>query len=163
MTVEGPDGIRPVMGAVVAFDDGPPTAEAPPVVITCSATVARPAVAAIGAGTSIRVKNDHVGLVAVRVDGADGLPVLSATLVSRGQITPPVRLEAGRARVRCAGSLGTPRADVMVLGHAAFVQTAQDGTFLARRDGSGGRVRIWHPALGTVDYAATATIGAPVF
>ena len=163
MTVEGPAGIRPVAGAVVAFDDGPPTTDSAPIVITCSSTIATPSVAAIGAGTSIRVKNDHVGLVAVRVDGADGLPVLSATLVSRGQITPPVRLESGRARVRCTGSLGTPRADVMVLSHAAFVQTTQDGTFSVRRDGADGRVRIWHPALGTVDYAATATIAAPIF
>ena len=41
--------------------------------------------------------------------------------------------------------------------------TLVNGQQLVFFRGEDGRVRIWHPALGTVDLAATATIGAPVF
>lgn len=165
VTVETSEGVRPVSHAVVYADA--PAAPAskrprrePPLELRCGARGVEPPVAVLAGTRRVVVINDRAALTQVQVQAQSGLVLLNATLVSRGQATPQVRLRSGRATVVCrvAGSVSVGH--VLALAHPHFGVSDEQGA--VRFDAEpGSRWRIWHPALGRVEYALTSSSAFP--
>ncbi len=165
VTVETTEGVRPVSHAVLyadTADTDPPRRRrrGPPLELRCGAEGVDPPVSVLVGTRRLKIVNDRAALTHARVEAESGLVLLTATLVSRGQATPQVRLPKGRVRVTCESAGRAIEGHVLALAHARFAVTDEGGaaTFEALE---GASWRIWHPALGRVEYTVTASAAFP--
>lgn len=161
VTVETPQGVRPAVHVVLypiePSPDAAPHAPMPPLELRCTPGGVTPEVAVVVGARPLVVFNDRAALTQVRIEAASGQALLTATLVSRGQRTPEVRLPPGRVRVSCrAGSDGF----VLALPHGRYaVSDAAGAARYAAEPGE--RWRAWHPRLGRVEYVHTSSSSLP--
>lgn len=150
--------------AIFALDAPKPkrSPRRPPLEIHCRADGAAPPVVVLQRGQRLVVTNDRAALVTVRIEAEDGLSLLVATLLSRGQRTPTVRLPLGRSRVNCQGPLAAVEASVLVLAHDNFTISDGGGRYVLEAPPDSALV-AWHPRFGKIVRAASATTWSPRF
>ena len=164
VTVETAEGVRPAAHAVLYQVAPVPAAIPPPATpsarIRCTPAGLEPSVSVVRAEQRLYVENDRAALTQVRIVTETGLVLLTATLVSGGQVTPMVRLPPGRARIECRTDADRRSAHVLVLPHGRYTVGGADGVVHYEAD-AGSRWRAWHPELGRVDYTFTASVAFP--
>lgn len=160
-----------VAGAVVraVAEDGPPL---PPerAVVRVVGCRFEPRVLLLGVGSEVRFRSEDPVLHNVTVEGPEGAALSSVNLVTAGQISPPVSLDApGRYRVRSRAGHRWMNAHILVLERGPAVRAGPRGGYrLEGVPASARRVEAWHPDLGVTEHplastdAATATVTAPL-
>jgi len=161
----GPRGA--VEGAAVTLVDGPgPAPPARVVTVEIQGCQFVPRVVVLGSGSAVRFVSKDPVLHNVTVEGPQGAELMSVNLVTAGQSSPPLPLEApGRYRVRSRAGHHWMNAHLWVLATGPVTSSDPGGRFTLRRVPPGRhRVLAWHPDLGvsarTVEVSATGTVSA---
>lgn len=168
VTVETPEGVRPAVHAVLYQVEPKPAAapreRTPPLELRCTPSGVEPEVSVLVGSRRVVVLNDRAALTHVRIEQASGLVLLTATLVSRGQRTPQVRLRPGRVRITCRVEGASADGFVLALPHTRYAVSDEAGAVRFEAD-EGSRWRAWHPRLGRIDYTqtASASLSRPTF